>query len=75
VTDARPEEAPSLQIADIAAEMESDPLSRALCERAQYKILATRFEAQARTLAEQNQELLARIGELEGSRNGKVLAK
>src|SRR5690606_11414215 len=39
-------EQPQIQIAQIAAEMESEPLSRALWERAQYKVMAETFKAQ-----------------------------
>jgi len=56
-------EQPQIQIAQIAAEMESEPLSRALWERAQYKVMAETFKAQ-------NELLRARVDELERQKNG-----
>lgn len=50
-----------LQFAEIAAEMDSDPLSKALFERAQLKVLATKLQAQ-------NELLRERVRELEGQR-------
>jgi len=49
---------PQLDIADVHAELQSDPLSKALFERAQLKVIA-------RQQAEQIQLLTARIAELE----------
>jgi hypothetical protein len=52
-----PNSSPQLDIAEVAAEMERDPLSKALFENAQLRVLA-------RSLQAQNDELLARIDEL-----------
>lgn len=56
------EDAQSLDIADVAAEMNNDPLSKALFELAQAKVII-------RQMAARDQILTERISELEGQRN------
>lgn len=57
-----PNDPESLDIADVAAEMNADPLSKALFELAQCKVLI-------RKQAAQNQLFKDRIDELERQRN------
>lgn len=50
--------AQQLEVNEIAAEMERDPLSKALWENAQYRVIIRKLQAQ-------NQLLKDRVGELE----------
>ncbi|GAA0897678.1 hypothetical protein [Pseudonocardia zijingensis] len=56
---------PQLDIAEVHAELESDPLSKALFERAQLRVIARQQAEQLRQQAEQIQLLTVRIDELE----------
>lgn len=56
-----PNDPNQLQFSEIAAELDSDPLSKALFERAQFKVVANKLQAQ-------NELLRERVAELEGQR-------